>query len=177
MQTVSFLIIGIVLILIQTTVLPILPSWLGTPDFVFILIAFLAYRFDMLKGLFLAFTLGWMMDVVSGIYLGAYLLEYLLFFIVLNTLTLNSPVKESAYQVPLVGLFYFIVQIILYFSLTVMIDDALPPWSWSRVLKETIILTVATIPCFLLFNSLNEYLLKSRTVRRSARHGAGNQYR
>ena len=102
MQILSFLIIGIFLITFQTTVLQFLPTWLGAPDLVFILIAFLAYRFEVLKGLLLTFLLGWMMDVISGIYLGTYLIEYLLFFIALNTLTLNSPLKESAYQVPLV---------------------------------------------------------------------------
>jgi len=154
-----------------------LPAGLGSPDFVFILIAFVAYRFDLLRGMFLSFVFGWMMDVVSGIYLGTYLLEYLLFFTVLNALTGNSPLKESAYQVPLVGLFYFIVQILLYFTLTMMISDELPPWSWSRIVRETIILTVATIPCFLLFNSFNEYLVKRKAFRRSSRRGNGNQYR
>jgi rod shape-determining protein MreD len=173
----SFLIIGIFLITFQTTVLQFLPSWLGSPDLVFILIAFLAYRFDVLKGLLLSFLFGWMMDAISGIYLGTYLIEYLLFFIVLNTLTLNSPLKESAYQVPLVGVFYYLVQFLLYFVLSIMVNDSMVVWSWSRVLRETIILTVATVPCFLLFNTFNEFLLKRKAMKRSSRKKAGNQYR
>jgi rod shape-determining protein MreD len=176
-QIVSFLIIGIILITFQTTVLQFLPTWLGAPDLVFILIAFLAYRFEVLKGLLLSFLLGWMMDVISGIYLGTYLIEYLLFFIALNTLTLNSPLKESAYQVPLVGVFYYLVQFLLYFTLSIMVNDSMVVWSWSRVLRETIILTVATIPCFLLFNSFNEFLLKRKAMKRSTRQKAGNRYR
>lgn len=177
MQIVSFLIIGIFLITFQTTVLQFLPTWLGAPDLVFILIAFLAYRFEVLKGLLLTFLLGWMMDVISGIYLGTYLIEYLLFFIALNTLTLNSPLKESAYQVPLVGVFYYLVQFLLYFVLSIMVNDSMVVWSWSRVLRETIILTVATIPCFLLFNSFNEFLLTRKAMKRSTRKKAGNRYR
>lgn len=177
MQAGSFLIIGIFLITFQTTVLQFLPSWLGSPDLVFILIAFLAYRFDVLKGIILSFILGWMMDVSSGIYPGMYLLEYLLFFIALNTLTLNSPLKESAYQVPLVGVFYYLVQFMLYFVLSIMVNDSMMEWSWSRVLRETIILTVATIPCFLLFNSFNEFIQKRKVVKRSSRKKTGNQYR
>lgn len=177
MQTASFLIIGIFLIAFQTTVFQFLPSWLGSPDLVFILIAFLAYRFSALKGLLLTFLLGWMMDVISGIYLGTYLVEYLLFFVILNTLTLNSPLKESAYQVPMVGVFYYLVQFMLYFILSILVNDSMVVWSWSRMLRETIILTVATIPCFLLFNAFNEYLLKRKAIRRSSRKKAGNRYR
>ncbi len=177
MQIVSFLLIGIFLITFQTTVLQFLPSWFGSPDLVFILIAFLAYRFEVLRGLLLSFLLGWMMDVMSGIYPGMYLVEYLLFFIALNTLTLNSPLKESAYQVPLVGVFYFLAQFLLYFILSIMVNDSMVVWSWSRVLRETIILTVATIPCFLLFNTFNEFLLKRKAMKRSSRKKAGNRYR
>ena len=177
MQTACFLVIGIFLITFQTTVLQFLPTWLGSPDLVFILIAFLAYRFEVLQGLLLAFLLGWMMDVISGIYPGTYLIEYLLFFVALNTLTLNSPLKESAYQVPLVGVFYYLVQFLLYFILSVMVSDSMILWSWSRVLRETIILTVATIPCFLLFNSFNEFILKRKAVKRTARTKTGNRYR
>lgn len=177
MRVISFLIVGILLIGFQISVFQTMPSWLGSPDLVFILVAFLAYRFDLLRGLFLSFVLGWMMDVVSGIYLGTFLVEYLSFFVVLNLLTANSPVKESAYQVPLVGVGYFLAQLVLYFILSVMIADEMQPWSWSRVARETIILTVATIPCFLLFNNLNEYLLKRGNVRRSMKRKTGNQYR
>ena len=177
MQIVSFLIIGIFLITFQTTVLQFLPSSLGSPELVFIRIAFLAYRFEVLKGLLISFLLGWMMDVMSGIYLGMYLIEYLLFFITLNTLTLNSPLKESAYQVPLVGVFYYLVQFLLYFVLSIMVNDSMVVWSWSRVLRETIILTVATIPCFLLFNTFNEFLLKRKAMKRSSRKKTGNRYR
>ena len=177
MHIFSFLIIGMLLIGFQTTILQIMPLWLGSPDLVFILVAFLAYRFDILKGLFLSFAFGWIMDVVSGIYPGMYLVEDLLFYTGLHLLTVNSPIKESAYQVPLVGASYFLVQFVLYFLLSVMVTDGLPDWSWSRLLRETIILTMATIPCFLLFNRFNEYLLKRRTIRRNPRKKTGNQYR
>ncbi len=177
MQTGVFLIVGVLLIVFQTTILLTLPAWFGSPDLLFILIVFIAYRFDSLRGFFLAFLLGWMMDVVAGLYLGVYVIEYLLVFVVINTLTKNSPIKESAYQVPLVGLSYFLAQLILYASLTMMVEEAQAPWSWSQMLRESIILTVATIPCFILFNSLYEYLQKRKSVSRVARRKAGNRFR
>jgi rod shape-determining protein MreD len=177
MQTGAFLLVGLFLAVFQTTLMQSMPTWLGSPDLMFILVVFIAYRFDSIRGFFLAFLFGWMMDVVSSLYLGAFVLEYLLVFVVINTLTKNSPIKESAYQVPLVGLSYFIAQFLLYASLTMMVDETLAAWSWSRMLREAIIVTVATIPCFILFNSLFEYLLKRKTTSRVARRKTGNRFR
>ena len=127
MRVTIFLLIGIFLIVMQTTILQVLPAWFGFPDFVFILIAFLAFRFDWLSGCLLAFMLGWMMDVVSSIYLGMFVVKYLIVFFVLNMLTQNSPVKEAAYQVPLVGISYFLIQCGFYAALTLAAADLVSP--------------------------------------------------
>lgn len=177
MRITVFLLIGIFLIVMQTTILQVLPAWFGFPDFVFILIAFLAFRFDWLSGCLLAFMLGWMMDVVSSIYLGMFVVKYLIVFFVLNVLTQNSPVKEAAYQVPLVGISYFLIQCGFYAALTLAAADLVSPWSWHRVGRETIILMIVTVPCFLLFNSLYEYLLNRRVVPRVIRKKEGNRFR
>jgi len=169
MKTLIFLLIGMFLIVMETTVLQILPDWFGYPDLIFILIAFIAFRFDWLRGCMLAFILGWMMDVVSGIYLGVFCMLFLL--------TQNSPVKESAYQVPLVGVSYFAIQFGFYVMLSMASADLVSPWSWNRVGRETIILMIATIPCFLLLNSLYEYLDRRRVMPRAGRKKTGNRFR
>ena len=177
MRVALFLLVGMFLIVMQTTVLQILPAWFGYPDFVFILVAFVAFRFDWFYGCLLSFSLGWMMDVVSGIYLGIFVLKYLILFFILHLFTENSPVKESAYQVPLVGVSYFLIQLGFYAALTLAAADLVSPWSWNRMAMETIILMIATIPCFLLFNSLYEYMLKRRTITRVVRKQGGNRFR
>ena len=177
MRIAAFVLVGIFLIIIQTTILQILPSWFGFPDLVFILVAFAAFRFDWLRGSILTFSLGWMMDVVSGIFLGMYVVKYLVVFFILSLLTQNSPVKESAYQVPMVGVSYFLIQICTYAALTLAATELVSPWSWNRVARETIILMIATVPCFLLFNSLYEYLLKRRVVPRVVKKKGGNRFR
>lgn len=177
MQVGAFLLFGIFLVVIQTTILQMLPAWFGFPDLVYILVAFLGFRFDWLRGSILSFALGWMMDVVTGIYLGVFVLKYLSVFLVLNLLTQNSPVKESAYQVPLVGVSYFLAQIGFYSLLSMTTTDLVAPWSWSRTGRDTIILMIATIPCFVLFNSLYEYLLQRRKVTRVIGKKGGNRFR
>ncbi len=177
MLTSSFFVLGIFLIVIQTTLSQFLPTWLGRPDFVYILVAFFAYRFDWLRGLVLVYVLGWMLDVVSGLYLGTYILEYLLVFFSLKIVTENSPVKESAYQVPLVGISYFVVQMMFYFFYSIALPGTLPDWSWNRIVQETIILLVATVPCFFLYNSLFAFFQKRRLSQRLLRRRSGNQFR
>jgi rod shape-determining protein MreD len=177
MRIFTFLLVGMFLIVLQTTILQILPSWFGFPDLAFILIAFAAFRFDWLGGSLLAFMLGWMMDVVTGIYLGMFVVKYLIAFFSLHLLTQNSPVKEAAYQVPLVGGSYFLIQFGFYVALSMATADLVSPWSWNRAARETIILMIATVPCFLLFNSLYEYLLNRRVVPRVTRKRGGNRFR
>ena len=117
------------------------------------------------------------MAVVSSVYLGTFVVKYLIVFFVLNMLTQNSPVKEAAYQVPLVGISYFLVQCGFYSAPTLAAADLVSPWSWHRVGRETIILMIVTVPCFLLFNNLYEYLLNRRVVPRVIRKKGGNRFR
>ncbi len=177
MLTTFFFFLGMLLISIQATFFQFFPSWLGRPDLVYILVTFIAYRFDWFRGFFLVYTLGWMMDVVSGMYLGTYSIQFLFVFICLKVITRNSPVKETAYQVPLVGISYFLVQMGFYFFYSFAIPDTLPEWSWNRMVQETIILLVATVPCFLLYNSLYEYFLQRRLSQKILRRRSGNQFR
>ncbi|MEE4135150.1 MAG: hypothetical protein V2I32_03665 [Desulforhopalus sp.] len=53
-----FWLVGILLIIAQTTLVPFFPQWFGRPDFIFILVAFAAYRFAWIPGILLVFSLG-----------------------------------------------------------------------------------------------------------------------
>ena len=158
----SFWALGIVLIIAQTTLLGYFPLWIGRPDLVFTLVAFIAYRFAWIPGIVLVFSLSWVLDVVAGIYLGLYPLVCLLTFTALKSLTNKSPVKESTYQIPLVGLSYFLMQIFYYFVNSILLPDMLPEWSWPGVLQQTILVIVSAVPLFIMFNRLYEYVLKRR---------------
>lgn len=157
-----FWLLGIALIVVQTTVLQSLPLWLGRPDFVFILVAFIAYRFAWIPGIVLVFSLAWIIDVVAGVSLGLYPLMCLLTFSALKLLTNKSVIKESTYQIPLVGLSYFLVQMFLYFISSLALTEDVQEWSWGLTLQRTGLLVVVAIPLFLLFSSLHEYLQKRR---------------
>ena len=57
-----FLILGIVILVLQTTFLQLLPSWLGKPDILFLLIVYVAFKADILRGAFIILLLGLLMD-------------------------------------------------------------------------------------------------------------------
>lgn len=177
MVVLSFLLLGFVLVAVQTTFFYQFPHWLGRPDLVFILLVFTAYRFNWFGGLFLAVLLGWLMDVASGVYLGTYLLLVLLVFSIVKFLSQNSSVKETVFQIPLVGGSYFCVQCLFYLFFTFIQPGTLPPWSWARVVQETLILLVASIPCFVFFNWLYEKLTTRRLASRKLKRGGGNRFR
>ncbi len=178
MLMLSFSLVGISLVVCQASIFYLFSSWLGSPDLVFILIAFMAYRFDWLRGLCLVLVLSWVMDVISGLYLGTYPLLYLFLFVSLKFFKEKSPVKEVAYQVPLVGVAFLAEYSGMYAIYSLVLPGILPEWSWARILQETLILTVATIPCFLLYNSLFEYMSKRRFVApRILRKRSGNYFR
>ena len=178
MLMLSFFLVGIFLIISQTSIFCLFPSWLGSPDLIFILIAFIAYRFDWLRGLCLVLVFSWIMDVLSGLYLGTYPLLYLFLFVSLKIFKEKSPVKEVAYQVPLVGVAFLVEYSGMYSVYSLALPGILPEWSWAKILQETLILIVATIPCFLLYNSLFEHMSKRRFVApRILRKRSGNYFR
>jgi rod shape-determining protein MreD len=158
----TFWTLGIALIVAQTTLLQFLPLWIGRPDFIFILVAFIAYRFAWIPGIIIVFSLGWIVDVVAGIYLGFYPLMCLLTFSGLKLLANKNPIKESTYQVPLVGMSYFLMQMLFYFVYSLVLPEVLPEWSWGLALQRTTLVVVSAIPLFLLFNSLYETIEKRR---------------
>lgn len=162
MLVISFWVLGIALIIVETTLLEYLPLWIARPDLVFVLVAFIAYRFAWIPGILLVFALSWVLDVVASIYLGLYPLVCLLTFTALKTLTNKTPVKESTYQIPLVGLSYFLSQIFFYFVNSILLPDMFPEWSWPGILQSTILVVLSAIPLFIVFNRLYEFIQKHR---------------
>ncbi len=177
MAVLVFSLLALLFLVVQTTFFQFFPAWLGSPDLVFILVVFAAYRFDWLRGLLLVVFCGWMMDVVSGLYFGTYPILYLLLFTVLKILGENSPLKENLYQIPMVGVGYFVVQLLFYGFFAAINPDALLEWSWTQVIRETFILLGAAIPCFLGMNTLFERIGKRPVVPRILVRRSGNRFR
>ncbi len=176
MQFFSFLALAVILVVSQTTFLQFLPQWLGRPDFIYIFVAFLAYRVDWIRGSILTFLTGWMLDVVAGVFVGAYVIEILFVFLALKLLAQNSPVRQTAYQIPLVGASYFLVQCFDSFVYSITLPEINFTWSWGEIFQETLVIVFAAIPCFLLLNSVYEFIESYRVRTRILKKG-GNSFR
>ncbi|MBC8207687.1 MAG: rod shape-determining protein MreD [Desulfobulbaceae bacterium] len=175
--TFVFFLLALLLLAVQTTIFQFFPVWLGSPDLLFVLVVFVAYRFDWVRGLLLVIFYGWMMDVVSGFYLGIYPVLYFLVFILLKILAEKSPIREGLYQIPMIGASYFVVQLLFYVFFIIIQPDALLEWRWSQVIKETFVLLVASIPCFLALNRLFEIFAGRRFASRILLRRSGNRFR
>lgn len=155
-----FWLIGVLIIVLQTAVLPLLSTPAAIPDLIFIFITFCAYRFSWFAGLFLTFSIGWMFDVVTAADLGFYPIECLLVFAGLKLLTTNSPVRAVVYQLPLVGLGYLFWQILSYALYSFERENYIVELSGSELMSSTILVIVAAIPCFAFYSFLYESVEK-----------------
>ena len=151
----AYTLLGLLLIVLQTTVLMFNPLWAGAPDLYYILVAYLAYRLDLLRGLIILFPVSWTMDVFSGVVLGTYPAVCFTAFFLLKVLSVKLPVRESLYQVPFIGVSYLVVSKFVYTVLSFLEPGALAPWSWPMVLLRVVLLVVFAFPMFRLFEIIS----------------------
>lgn len=174
-----FFFIGLFTLVFQASLIPFFPGWLGHPDFLFILVLFVAFKFDWIGGLILVFLFGWMTDVAACIQPGIFPLQDIIVFSAVKLLSQNTFLKHPGYQIPLVGICYLLMRAAFYFGCSFVMQETLLLWEWKGVLRETCILLVASIPLFLIFNALFEYFstkrLAYRVVRRDKK--GGNHFR
>lgn len=172
-----YILLGLLLIVLQTSVFMINPLWVAAPDLYYILIAYLAYRFDLLRSLVIIFPISWTLDVFSGVVLGMYPAICFGSFLLLKALAAKAPVRESFYQIPMIGVSYLIVFKIVYVGVSLFEPGAAVAWSWPEMLIRVGLLILFAFPLFRLFESINKRFQKSLIPYRLLRVRAGNRYR
>jgi len=172
-----FILIGLLLIVLQTTVLTFNPVWVSSPDLYYILVAYLAYRFDLLRSLIIIFPLSWLMDVFSGVVIGVYPAICFGSFILLKLMDTKIPVRESFYQIPLTGICYLVVHRIVYTILSVFATDTISPWSWPEMFAKVFLLIICAFPLFRFFEFVNTRLQKNILPFKMLRVRSGNRFR
>jgi rod shape-determining protein MreD len=152
----NFMAVGLVLVILQTTLCMPTPVWLAAPDFYFVLVAYLAFRLDLLRSLIILFPLVCVLDVVSGTILGMYALLCFGGYFLLRLLSAKLPVNEYLYQIPLIGVSYLAVSWVVYLFLDLLEPGQQIPWSWWKMLVRTALISVAAYPLFFLFDSIQK---------------------
>lgn len=166
MRAATFLCTGILLIVLQTSVLQqILPVWLGQPDPLFLFIVFMALRMGIVKGAALTFLFGLLMDIVSGLVLGLYPVGYLLLFVAIKVGAGRIPLDEAVYRVPLAMVGYLLVTNGIFYGSIVLSDGNPHAWSFTMLLIQTGMMTALAFPAFYLYDGLDRLCSKQRSVR------------
>jgi len=157
MFVIIFLLLGIVILVLQTTFLQLLPDWLGKPDILFLLVVYVACQTDIFRGAFVIFLLGLLMDVFSGVFLGLYPVIYLLVLAFIKGISRKVAIDKFAYHVPLAVISYMFVGMGMYLFSFFLAPDSPPQWSWGTILLQLITLAVIGIPIFGIFDNIMDY--------------------
>ena len=157
MFIILFLILGILILVLQTTVLQLLPAWLGKPDILFLLVVYISCQAELFRGSVLILLLGLLMDVFSGVFLGFYPVIYLLVFAFIKSISSRVAINEFAYQVPLALVSYLFVSIGMFLFTFSLGPDAPPQWSWGTILLQLLMLAVIGGPVFAFFDAVLNY--------------------
>jgi rod shape-determining protein MreD len=157
----NFIVTGLLLIILQTTICMPTPIWLPAPDFYYVLVAYLAFRLDLLRSLIILFPLVCILDVLSGTILGMYALLCFSGYFLLRLVSAKLPVNVPLYQVPLVGLSYLAVSWVVYLLLELLEPGQQISWYWWKMIVRTILVTVVSYPLFLFFDWLQKHSHRS----------------
>jgi len=176
MTTIILLIFGIFLLLLQTTVLHVLPDWLGRPHLLLLFIVFLGTSHDPYRGAVLVLLLGFLMDIFSGSFLGLHPLAYLLLFAVLQTASRHLAINESVQQAPLVALSYLFTTGAIFVLAPVLGPKCRLAWSWSNEILQLLMLAVLAIPFFHLCTWITTVLAQKKPGNPFRRQKSGNRY-
>ncbi len=177
MLILGFIFLGLLLIVLQTTVFMLTPTWVAAPDLYFVLVAYLAYRVDLLRGLVILLPLSCVLDVLSGTVIGMYSALCYSGYLLLKFISSKMPVRESLYQIPLVAVSYLVVHWLVFSLLDFLLPDSLVPWSWPLMLFRAGLVVLCSYPLFSLFEFLNHHLLGKFSTLKILRSRSGNQFR
>ena len=179
MTIVNFILVGLLLVILQTTVFVPRTAWLISPDLYFILVAYLAYRVEMVHSLLVLFPLACMLDVLCGTVLGYYALICFGGFFLFKAVVGKMPIRESLYQMPLIGAGYLVVHWLIYLLLEIIQPGQLVPWSSWRMLIRALLVVALAYPLFFLLECVEKFSpgsllpwnrLRLRTDTRRRRH-------
>ena len=161
MVVVSFILLGVLLVIVQTTLCMPSPVWLLAPDFYYVLVGYLAYRIDLVRSLSILLPLGATLDVLSGTVLGLHSILCFSGYFLLRFLSDKLPVRESLYQIPLIATSFLAITRCAHFLVAAFDEEALLPWSWWRMLVRALLVAVFAFPLFRLFDAVRKLAERS----------------
>lgn len=161
MVVLHFIAVGLLLVILQTTVCMRSPVWLVAPDFYYALVAYLAFRLDLLRSLIILLPLVCVLDVLSGTILGMYALLCFGGYFLLRQFATKLPVNETLYQLPLIGMSFLAVSWVVHVFLELFQPGQQVAWSWWKMGVRMILVAVCSYFLFFLFDLIQKYSHRS----------------
>jgi rod shape-determining protein MreD len=177
MLTLTFIIVGLLLVVAQTTVFMPSPMWTASPDFYYILVGYSAYHFSFFRGIIILLPISSVLDVYSGTIIGMYPAICYGGFFLLKFMAARMPVRKSLYQLPLVAVSYLFVCWIVVLSIDFFQPQVVAGWAWMPALLRTGLIYLLSPPLFRVFAFLDRHLKGRISPVRLSRSRPGNQFR
>ncbi len=158
----TFFASGLLLLLLQTTVIPQLPGWLGRPDILFILVVYCAIRLPLYSGMLLCLFFGMLLDIFSGLYIGLDTICYLLFFFTLRGLSGKLALEYLTHQPVLCASGYLLTNGAIFLMANMLSEGGHFTWPWRQILLGALTTAIFSIPLVHLFDMLLEFCRRRR---------------
>ena len=153
----TFLVVGALLVILQTTLLMPTPVWPLAPDFYYIFVAFLASRFAALPALVLIYFLGLLLDVLVGTVLGMSTLLCFSGFAVIRLFSGRTGSRDFFYSIPLIALSFLVLSGLTYGIFNFLYSGQLGVWDWREMGIRTLMVALFTYPLFRLLDVIHAY--------------------
>jgi rod shape-determining protein MreD len=169
-----FMLTGLLLAAVQTTVLMPSPLWPAAPDLYYILVAYAACQFNLYQGILILLPVSFAMDVYSGTVEGLHPAICACGWMLLKFMAVKMPVRRPLYQLPIAAASYLLVSWLAALLLNFIEDNDLA-WSWPLMLFRAGLVLLCSYPLFRCFDFLNTKLRGRLSFVKA--NDEGNQFR
>ncbi len=161
-----FIILAYVVLVLQTTLVPLLPPWAGRPDLPLVLLVHAAIRLPTATGLAVTLLMAIGVDILAGVHTGPAALAYLALFAILRSA--SGPLALAPHQPMLAGLGTLLVNLAIYLGSAILTPGDTPVWSWRQVLLSALTTGVCALPLTMLFDDCAAWIRRRQRLKRQS---------
>jgi rod shape-determining protein MreD len=151
-EALLFCLLGLVLLVLQSTWLAVEVDNPFRPDLLFVLLIFLATRNRLAMGLILSILYGAMVDLLSWGLPGTAVILYPLIFWVFLFIGTRTNISSPVFAILAVLIFEIIYGLLVYFFLSIFRDLEFTQTQLLLLFEQALMTMLVSIPLFLIFN-------------------------
>ena len=122
-------------------------------------------------------SLGLLLDIFSGVFLGFYPVIYLLVYSMIKGISRRIAINEFAYQLPLAVFSYLVIHVGMYLFLFLLSPETPVYWPWRTILLQLLMLGVIGMPVFAIFEMFFQFSERLRHIGLTGGDRAANRFR